>query len=164
MYLLGYRGFESHPHGCGKCREAWERESGPTCMAGIVPTILLHFLRPWRSEAAGAGDRQGRRKLEQRRSSCRSNCRDAQKRPNNPFAFPPSMEVRRRTTARMQEVRLQGKEEVELRQEQQPRATQATGRDAGGYDYRDVGVRVTSGAVTELPEQRSRSGHPLRQI
>ncbi len=114
------------------------------------------------TNAAGAGDRQGRRKLEQRTTPwmeeveprreqrSRSSCRDAQKQPNNPFAFPPSMEARRRTTARMQEVRLQGKEEVELRQEQQPRATQATGRDAGSYDSREGGGKPRR-------EQRSRA-------
>ena len=62
----------------------------------------------------------------------------------NPTAFPPSLVVRRRMTAGMQEGTTPGKEdnckdaggratqgavaEVELRQEQQPRATQATGR------------------------------------
>ncbi len=51
--------------------------------------------------------------------------------PDNPLAFPPSMAVRRRTTARMQE--------VEQRRE---------------HDYTDVGVRVAPGAATELPEQR----------
>ena len=49
--------------------------------------------------------------------------------PDNPLAFPPSMAVRRRTTARMQE--------VEQRRE---------------HDYTDVGVRVAPGAATELPK------------
>ncbi len=65
-----------------------------TAGQGLFPTILLHFHRPWRSDAgrydsgegggrvapgaateSNAGDRQGRWKLEQRRSSCRSGCR-----------------------------------------------------------------------------------------
>ncbi len=47
-----------------------------TCKAGIVPTILLHFLRPWRSDAL------------------MPRAQDAEERSDNPFAFPPSMEVR----------------------------------------------------------------------
>ncbi|GEM_PF-6679813 len=66
-----------------------------TDRARIVPTIPLHFHHSWRSDVgsydsregggrvapgaateSNAGDRQGCWKLEQRRSSCRSSCRD----------------------------------------------------------------------------------------
>ena len=35
---------------CGKCRSNFQ----PTTMARIVPTILLHFLHPWRSDVGSA--------------------------------------------------------------------------------------------------------------
>ncbi len=45
--------FSADPHGrgeCGKCRSGFL----PTHMARIVPTILLHFLHPWRSDVGSA--------------------------------------------------------------------------------------------------------------
>ncbi len=68
------------------------------------PTIPLHFRHPWRSEG---GRLQGKDCSQQ--SFCIS-------------AVP---------GGQMQEGTTPGKEEVELRREQQPRATQATRRDAG---------------------------------
>ena len=68
------------------------------CRARIVPTILLHFLRPWRSDAGGTTPRteEVERSRSQSREQCRSNCRRLQGKDcsYNPFAFPPSLEVR----------------------------------------------------------------------
>ncbi len=61
---------------------------GTTPGQGLFPKIALHFHHPWWSEGGGrvapraatesnAGARQGRWKLEQRRSSCRSSCRNS---------------------------------------------------------------------------------------
>ena len=77
---------------------------------------------PGAATESNAGDRQGCWKLEQRRSSCRSNCRDAYERPDNPVHFlhctcdlQGSRKVEQRTTPWM--------EEVERRQEQRSRSS-----------------------------------------
>ncbi len=132
-------------------------------MAGIVPTILLHFLRPWRSDAlmpraqatyrdVGRYDsREGGGRVAPgaaTESNARSNCRnvhDSMARivPTIPLHFrhpwrsdggrlqgrdcsQQSFCISTVPGGQMQEGTTPGKEEVELRQEQQPRATQAT--------------------------------------
>ncbi len=96
---------------------------------GLFPTVLLHFHHC-------TCDLQGRRKVEQRRSSCR----DVQV---------PRSTGRARAAipgGQMSEGTTPGKEEVESRREQRPRAM---------HDSMDGGVRTASGTAVE--EQLPRS-------
>jgi hypothetical protein len=63
-----------------------------TCRAGIVPTILLHFLHcTWTCRCRAAQDVRERPSLEVRCTNAADAGGDCS---YNPFAFPPSMEVR----------------------------------------------------------------------
>ncbi len=79
----------------------------------------------------------------------------------------------------MQEGTTPGKEEVELRQEQQPRATQATDRDVGSQNNAEAvvgavaevesrlataGMHEVRATQEQLPEQRSRGAKVLGLI
>ncbi len=79
----------------------------------------------------------------------------------------------------MQEGTTPGKEEVELRQEQQPRATQATDRDVGSQNNAEAvvgavaevesrlataGMQEVRATQEQLPEQRSRGAKVLGLI
>ncbi len=64
----------------GSAAKRWNARAVHCTWQGLLLTILLHFLRAWRSDvqvSRSTGDRQGCRKLEQ----CRSNCRDGRERP-----------------------------------------------------------------------------------
>ena len=91
-------------------------------MASIVPTMLLHFLRPWRSDGGGRAKQEARAESEagaRAESNGGSSCRRLQGKDcsYNPVAFPPSLEVRcRRYDSREGGGR--------AKQEPEPRATQ----------------------------------------
>ncbi len=108
------------------CMDALMPRAQATDRARMVPTILLHFRHPWRSDVGRYDCREGGGRVapgaatESNAGAVAETCRrrathDSMARivPDNPFAFPPSMAVRWRTTAGMQE--------VEQRRERLPR-------------------------------------------